>query len=1081
MADPDFDDCPDLAKAAPSLLAEFEIRLDSALAAGTVDQSEIDAITSQIEPFQNSPQLLDPLIERTTSKLCKAYLEDSEAWHTRILYVVVKIRGPKVVCRFFPNDVDLVEKILTMTEQSTLKTAPNFDKEKTWEERYVLFLWLSVLMLSPFKLNSVGNNIAHRAFDLAVYSLSASGREREAATTVMARLITRDDVLDDLFPLFLSAFEQIDTSFQALGVASTVAQLLVLCPANLLQPYMASLSNLLTRLKKNLDISNTALRKILVKVSYRLALASLTLSSSEVPVEVENCVNELLYKNLSDRDSLVRYSASKAFSKVAAAVKIIDPTEIFLCELIDSLLLTSFPDISNSSATDSRYADRWHGGLLALAELLRRRAFPLPRYSSQLLSKIQEGLKFEILRSTHAIGANVRDASCYIAWSLFRHYPELTSDRSLDTYHLSTEVLQKLLLVTSFDREINNRRAAAAAVQECIGRHPTVVDSLEKGMAILQALDYFALGNRSHAYFSVGKKVQELEIFDEGKIVEFLIDNKVCSWDIDVRRLAAESIALLSSSENSIAHYVDLLIDLSLKSFNTGLLQQRHGYLYCLGCLLSNLEDWSTVLSPLYNLFNNLTFPVHEANVLYEAALLVIGPAMSHFYARDHDVPKSYLDILNSVLSRTEEDSQTSGIHKRACSVVESMPLELIDTSDWIDKGTNGKFGYLLALGSYPSYSSEVTNNLMNIASSTQQVHHVISRVAAIQALAEIFSKFDIPGKVKDDMINAICCGLQDYTTLSTRGDIGSQLRLSSMLILKERTIKLFPIPSAELEVLVVTNLVRISLEKMDKLRTEAVETLKTVIPLLATSVEYTDISKILSTRQNESQLVHSEYFETTVGFCWCHPSVVARSAILGLAASAGGTTGESVVRSARDAIISRLALDDGSNKAFVDSVVSLFIQKPDPKDRIMTTPTPPKREYELCELVTLLFECYALTEPTNLVATGIYNKASKLYLLALRQSSVQKLDSMISLFASLAAATQPGTKVRELSVAKITTLLTSNIKKVRQSAADALFLLSEDEEHIFEIRQSLTAVQWTECEDVNLLEELSAKVFNYL
>lgn len=61
-------------------------------------------------------------------------------------------------------------------------------------------------------------------------------------------------------------------------------------------------------------------------------------------------------------------------------------------------------------------------------------------------------------------GSNVRDAACYCCWAFARAY------KAADFACHMQEVSQKLILSALFDRELNVRRAAAAAFQENVGR-----------------------------------------------------------------------------------------------------------------------------------------------------------------------------------------------------------------------------------------------------------------------------------------------------------------------------------------------------------------------------------------------------------------------------------------------------------------------------------------------------------------------------------------------------------------------------------------------------------------------------------
>jgi hypothetical protein len=63
-------------------------------------------------------------------------------------------------------------------------------------------------------------------------------------------------------------------------------------------------------------------------------------------------------------------------------------------------------------------------------------------------------------------GHRVRDAACYLCWSLCRTYAAAWLQRPV----FAERLLPVMVAVAVFDREIQCRRAAAAAFQEWVGR-----------------------------------------------------------------------------------------------------------------------------------------------------------------------------------------------------------------------------------------------------------------------------------------------------------------------------------------------------------------------------------------------------------------------------------------------------------------------------------------------------------------------------------------------------------------------------------------------------------------------------------
>lgn len=126
----------------------------------------------------------------------------------------------------------------------------------------------------------------------------------------------------------------------------------------------------------------------------------------------------------------------------------------------------------------------WHGGCLALAELARR-GLLLPDSLPALTPVIRAALVYDVRRGPHSIGAHVRDAAAYVCWAFARAYaPEELADHVPD-------LASSLLTVACYDREVNCRRAAAAAFQEAVGR----LGNFPHGIPIMAVADYFSVGN----------------------------------------------------------------------------------------------------------------------------------------------------------------------------------------------------------------------------------------------------------------------------------------------------------------------------------------------------------------------------------------------------------------------------------------------------------------------------------------------------------------------------------------------------------------------------------------------------------
>lgn len=136
----------------------------------------------------------------------------------KILYTFCKVRGEKVIVGFFNNEPRYLEPLLSDFEKGTNETN-TIDAELSpislaWEGRYILLLWLSHLMLSPFDLATMSSvdtgatpyfeeqlqlpsdtpGIARRVLPICLKYLKTATRERNAASQLLVRLCLRPDM-----------------------------------------------------------------------------------------------------------------------------------------------------------------------------------------------------------------------------------------------------------------------------------------------------------------------------------------------------------------------------------------------------------------------------------------------------------------------------------------------------------------------------------------------------------------------------------------------------------------------------------------------------------------------------------------------------------------------------------------------------------------------------------------------------------------------------------------------------------------------------------------------------------------------
>lgn len=108
--------------------------------------------------------------------------------------------------------------------------------------------------------------------------------------------------------------------------------------------------------------------------------------------------------------------------------------------------------------------------------------------NAQVVPLVSSALQYEERRGAHSVGSHVRDAAAYVCWAFARAYKPGAMAGVLPV------LTPPLLMAACYDREVNCRRAAAAAFQESVGR--LGAEHFPNGIEILTSADYFVLGSR---------------------------------------------------------------------------------------------------------------------------------------------------------------------------------------------------------------------------------------------------------------------------------------------------------------------------------------------------------------------------------------------------------------------------------------------------------------------------------------------------------------------------------------------------------------------------------------------------------
>ncbi|XP_041362453.1 tubulin-specific chaperone D-like [Gigantopelta aegis] len=538
-----------------------------------------ERFTYIIDSYQEQPYLIDPYLESVLNQLLEIVRDQNsppilvhEAF--KYLYFITKMRGFKVIVRFFPHEVSDVEPVLALMDKE------NPQDYASWETRYMLLLWLSIVCMIPFDLKRLDNTTAlaikqgaratvmNRILQVGEMYLTVNDKSRDAAAYLISRFMTRLDVKKEKLPEFIDWSLQILHEAEAETVAGMNALCGILMTLALLfkhgkrEDLLTYVPAVLEKVLGGVFLSdfNTVLRKSAMKILQRLGLTLLksrvtswryqrgnrSLSANlqqkkalvtgpiqtlevqnddeefDVPDEVEDVIEHLL-GGLRDKDTVVRWSAAKGIGRITGR----------LPKALGDEVVASVLELFSLQETDGA----WHGGCLALAEL-GRRGLLLPHRLKDVVPVVLKSLVYDELRGTFSVGAHVRDAACYVCWAFARAYdPE-------EIVPYVKKLANGLLVVSVFDREVNVRRAASAAFQENVGRQGT----FPHGIDILTTADYFAVGLRTSCYLELSVYIAQFEEYTKS-MIDHLVHMKISHWDSSIRLLAAKGLHNLTPKD----------------------------------------------------------------------------------------------------------------------------------------------------------------------------------------------------------------------------------------------------------------------------------------------------------------------------------------------------------------------------------------------------------------------------------------------------------------------------------------------------------------------------------------------------
>ena len=971
-------------------------------------ESFFERLIYVLNRYQEQPGLLDPHIERLLTP-CLIRLRNTPdlsppvpyiLYSCKFIFLIAKVRGTKSILRWFPHEVTDLEPILLALEQQDPRDYG------VWEVRFALLLWLAMVCIVPFDISRFDTSrqrvsTMDRIIQVAKVYLDAQDKTRDATVLVLGRFLSRPDVararLDDYLEWsFVTLEKAVKDPTGGLSIISGILlSLSTLYKFSKREEIVRYSPTVLERVKALYLFSNkhTIIRKLNCKMLQRVGLSFLRArpaawryqrgsrsllqaldpdkfraqleadkSAQEalstelapgmtdgaeecVPEAVEDVLEHLL-EGLSDRDTVVRWSAAKGLGRISSRLSQSNADDV-----VQSIL--EFFSVRQSDSG-------WHGGCLALAELARRGVL-LPDRLKQVVPLVLQGLVYDEKRGASSVGAHVRDAACFVCWAFARAY----DSNLLQSY--VAELAQALVNVSLFDREVNCRKAASAAFQESVGR----LGTFPHGIELVTTMDYHAVSNRNHTYLVLSSTISQ---FDEYRhtIVDELCQKKLLHWDLGVRELSAQALGRLVPLDTR--YFSKRVLPQLIPQTLAIDLQQRHGVLlgiayivHALSQVHSEKQSIETVLgneriAELQAIASNLEsaklYRGQGGKVLRPAAMKFIEKmALSHLPTTEQ-VLEVWRAALDENLQEPDRPTQERalGAFREVCThCYQSLPAEslapvlsnlVLNSLEQLKSSVHfARMGFSLALGALPAPFYETSHNLDTIlraliaCATHDDKDQAIFSEARRDAIASIgsicrtvgISAGGVTPVLLAEVYSCLFEALENYS-IDNRGDIGAVVRESSMRVLVSLSQQVVAqrreLFREEWCVDMLCGLIKQANEKIDRIRHIACSSIISLVH--SDSIEVPHIPHISQLREMFpvdpfEMITPAQSFSVTVRSISL--DTYRKSALSGLVISIGGVA-ESVIRAASSALldqIKEISKDQGLLDKFSSSLIDVY------------------------------------------------------------------------------------------------------------------------------------------------------------
>ncbi|CAF0942097.1 unnamed protein product, partial [Brachionus calyciflorus] len=163
------------------------------------------------DTYQEQPHLIDPFLTEIIDTIINTVKREIQLKEPskliidesfKYMHCLAKMRGYKRIVQYLPHEITDFDPVLKLLESQDPRDS------NSWQTRFILLLWLSIICIVPFDLDRFDttqnqvDSIANRFLKSTIPYLFTSDKCQDACAFLLAKFMSRRDLQTKVLPSF---------------------------------------------------------------------------------------------------------------------------------------------------------------------------------------------------------------------------------------------------------------------------------------------------------------------------------------------------------------------------------------------------------------------------------------------------------------------------------------------------------------------------------------------------------------------------------------------------------------------------------------------------------------------------------------------------------------------------------------------------------------------------------------------------------------------------------------------------------------------------------------------------------------